>query len=404
MKTYRFSFVPNYGDPADPIIRARYGYLEAAVSIVGNGTLFVMKFILGMYLNSIALIADSVHTLSDVGTSAVVFFGFKFAKKPSDTEHPFGHGRVEYIATLVIAVLLFITGFEFIIQSIERIQNAIAIIHLELAWPVAIIILISAVAKELMARFSISLGRKIKSDVLIADAWHHRSDALASLVVSIGIIGSLYGYTYLDPIFGIIVSCIIIVVGIYLGKTSANFLIGQKPDDLTIKKIEDIAKETKGVKGVHDISIHDYGSSKVVTLHVEVDDSLLLEEAHAIADVIEKKIQGETTFSTIIHVEPAKMHGDSYSQIEKIESILKKQQAVINFHKIQIIRRKDGDDIAMHLVVNKDMSVEQSHVLCHKTEAQIKRALHTSSVNIHVEPCINDCMRCTLTCHFRIKK
>ncbi len=310
-KTIISSLIPDYGDVNDPTVRAKYGYLEGTVSIVGNSLLFVIKLILGLFLNSIALIADSVHTLSDVATSAVVIFGFKVSKKPSDKEHPFGHGRAEYIATLIIAILLAVTGFGFIEQSIDRIMNAVELTNLDYSLTVVIILLFSAVFKEWMARFSFAIGKKINSDILVADAWHHRSDALAAVGVAISIIGSYYGYIVLDPIFGIIVSLIIIYVAILLGKTSSNYLMGQAPDKELIETIKEIAKSVNGVKDVHSISVHDYGNSKVITFHAEVDNNLTMDEAHNIADELENKIMEKKNHSTIIHMEPKEMQYDS---------------------------------------------------------------------------------------------
>ena len=276
--------VPDYGDSSDPDVRAKYGYLEASVSIAGNVGLFLLKFILGLFINSIALIADAIHSLSDVATSGVVILGFRIARKPPDAEHPFGHGRMEYIATLVIAIILGITGLEFIIQSVERFSDLGPFANEDFALIVAVAVLASAAVKELMARYSDVLAKRISSDVLSADAWHHRSDAISSIGVAVSIIGSRYGYPILDPIFGIVVAVIIIYVGIRLVRTSSNFLLGTAPDSSIVEEVKALAASVEGVEGVHDLSVHDYGSSKVLTLHVEVEKDLLLEEAHTIAD------------------------------------------------------------------------------------------------------------------------
>jgi cation diffusion facilitator family transporter len=395
----RLSLIPEYGNPDDPVVRAKYGYLEGTVSIIGNTFLFIVKLAMGLFINSIALIADSVHTLSDVGTSVVVIVGFNISKKPSDKIHPYGYGRVEYIATVIIAVLLVITGFGFIQQSIERILNSINITHQQYALLIGFIILLSAVVKEWMARFSLALGKKIKSDVLTADAWHHRSDALASLGVGVSIIGSSYGFPLLDPIFGIIISLIIIYVGVTLGKTSAHFLIGKSPDTDLIQCIQEIGRQIKGVKDIHDISLHDYGTKKIITLHAEVDSTLLLEEAHSIADKLEEKISEKMHCSTIIHVEPTEFHRDASYKKRLIENILDTQKRVISFHNIRIIRRAEKDDISMHLIVNKDMSVQDSHELCHRIEAIIQKTYGSSDVHIHLEPCQDaDCPICSIPC------
>ena len=398
-KGKKFSLIPEYGNPDDPVVRAKYGYLEGIVSIVGNSCLFILKLTLGLFINSIALIADSVHTLSDVGTSVVVIVGFRISKKPSDTLHPYGYGRVEYIATVIIAVLLVITGFGFIQQSIERILASIRITNNEYALIIGGIVLVSAVVKEWMARFSSALGKKINSDVLIADAWHHRSDALASLGVGVAIIGSSYGFPLLDPVFGIIVSLIIIYVGLTLGKTSAHFLIGKSPDTTLLGTIQGIGRHVKGVKDIHDISLHDYGTNKIITLHAEVDKDLSLDEAHAIADMLEQKITDEMHCSTIIHVEPTEFPRDTTVRKKIIEAILDRQKGVISFHNLLIIRRSEQDDISMHCIVNKNMSVQDSHELSHRIEASIQKIYGSCKVHIHLEPCKStDCPLCLIPC------
>ena len=226
-----FKIIPDYGDTADPNIRAKYGYLEATISIIGNILIFFIKLFLGIFINSITLIADGVHSLSDVSTSGVVIFGFRIAKKKPDKEHPYGHGRAEYIATLIIAILLILVGFGFIQQSIERIINLETIRHGEYAIIISIIVIISAILKEVMARYSNAISKKIKSDVLKADAWHHRSDVISSIGVALGILGARYGFPIFDPLFGIVVAIIIMYVGINLIRTASNFLIGQAPDE-----------------------------------------------------------------------------------------------------------------------------------------------------------------------------
>ncbi len=401
--TGKFSIIPNYGDPKDPNIRAKYGYLEAYVSIVGNVVLFVVKLILGIFINSIALIADSVHTLSDVGTSGIVIFGFKEAKRPPDEKHPYGHGRVEYIATIIIATLLVITGLGFIEQSIERILNVEELLNQDFIFVIGVIIILSAVIKEFMAEFSIKIGKKIKSDILLADAWHHRSDAIASIAVGISLIGSTFGYPLLDPVFGIIVSIIIIYVGIKIMKESSNVLIGHKPDEELIAQIKQIIESIEEVKIVNDISIHDYGVTKVVSLQVGVKNNLRLDDAHEIADKIEAKIRDKMNYTTIVHLEPQEMAMDRTLSENIVEKILDKQKEIISFHKIQIISSGEKDDIKMHIIVDQDMSVNKSHDLCHRLESIIRQDYSKCSIDIHFEPCGNDCKVCTFSCSARTK-
>lgn len=403
-KSDKSRFIPEYGDVNNPDVRAKYGYLEAKVSIVGNTALFILKLFLGLYINSIALIADAIHTLSDVGTSGVVIFGFRIAKKQPDKEHPLGHGRAEYIATLIIAVLLIVVGIEFIRQSAERIIDIQDITNQEYAIIIFIIVLLSAVAKELMAKYSFVLSKKINSDSLKADAWHHRSDAIASVGVAIGIIGARYGFPILDPIFGLFVAIIIIYVGITLIKTSSNFLIGATIDDQTSEKIKKIAKSMDFIKDVHKVYLHDYGTTKIITLHAEINPDLSIDKAHEIANKLEQKIQVETNFSTVIHLEPANVYNRPKKDDKFIESILSKKKEIKSFHNIRIIQSVEKEDIKMHLVVDKDMSVHDSHELSHSLKSILEKQYGPCEIDIHFEPCINNCKICTISCPKKIKK
>lgn len=394
--------IPEYGDTNNPDVRAKYAYLEGYVSIFSNTILFFLKLFLGLFINSIALIADSVHSFSDTGTSVVVILGFKMAKQPSDKEHPHGHGRIEYIATLIIAVLLIVTGFGFIQQSIERIINNQTIKNQEYAIIIGIIIIISSAVKEFLARFSFTLAKKIKSDVLIADAWHHRSDVFASIAVGLSIIASSYGYPFVDAVFGIVVSLIIIYVGVNLARTSSNILIGKAPDKQLIEQIKETATKTNNVKGIHDISIHDYGTTKILTLHAEFDNNLSLEEAHKIADDLEKNIYNKTNFSSIIHLEPKKPV-DYLFRKNVIEKLLEKQKQIISFHKIVIINTGEKDNIKMHLVVDKNMPVKDSHELSKTLKSILKKHYGPCEIDIHFDPCIDYCNICTISCSKRSK-
>jgi cation diffusion facilitator family transporter len=397
--------IPDYGEIDNPKIRAKYGYLEAIVSIIGNLLLFLLKLFLGLYINSIALIADGVHSLSDTATSGVVIFGFRIAAKEPDKEHPHGHGRAEYIATLIISILLIILGFGFIQQSIERIITGETLLNQEFAILIGIIVIISAIIKEAMARYSNTIAKKIDSDVLKADAWHHRSDAISSIGVAIGIIGSRFGFPILDPIFGIIVSIIIIYVGIDLLRKASNFLIGKAPDEQIIKQIREIAENTDNVKGIHDIFLHDYGTTKILTIHVEVDSKLQLDEAHGIADNLEENIKKQTKYSTIIHLDPtahiSKTSQDMDEKRKIIKTILKKQKEIKSYHKVSIIQSGEKNKIKMHIIVDKDMPVKESHELCHALKTILKKQYDSCDVDIHFEPCIDNCKICTLSCEKR---
>jgi len=282
-------------------VRTHYGFLEAWVSIIGNIGLFVIKIIFGLLTNSIALIADAFHTLSDVVTSICVLVGFFLARKPADPEHPFGHGRSESIATLVIALLLLWVGAEFLMGSIRR---TISPPLVKGTWWLILLMALAAVAKEWMARFSINLGNMIKSDALIADAWHHRTDAIATFLVALSFLGALFSIYRLDGIFGICVSLLIICTGAQLTRQSVSRLIGQSPPTEFKTGIAEIARRIKSVKSVHEIEVHDYGLVKAVSIHIEVQPDLHVTRAHEIGTQVQEAIDKELGTKTTVHIEP----------------------------------------------------------------------------------------------------
>ncbi len=282
--------------------RKAIGYLEGWISIIGNIGLFIFKFLSGIYLNSISLIADAFHSLSDVLTSIVVILGFKLAEKPADRNHPFGHGRIEQIATLIIAFMLLIISYNLGKSSIERIIDPQKV---SFNVPIVILMFLSALFKEWMARFSKFLGERINSSTLIADAWHHRSDALATGLVAIGLIGINFGIYRIDGIMGLIVTLLLLWISIDLIKDSSNFLIGEAPNQDIINKIRNILFSIPEVSDYHDISVHDYQSNKIITLHIVVEDDISAKDAHRIAlkvqDLIKESIQGA---QAIVHIDP----------------------------------------------------------------------------------------------------
>jgi len=280
--------------------RARYGLLEAWVSIIGNSILGLIKIVLGIITNSIALVADAFHTLGDTVTSIIVLFGFRAAKQPSDLKHPYGHGRVESIATLIIAILLIIVGVEFIHVAIDRLRAPLEIKNINL---VIIVMLISAAFKEWLTRFSLHLAKLINSDMLRADAWHHRSDVYASLMVMLAAGGARIGYPGLDGFFALIIAGIIIWTGFSLAKSMISLLIGEAPPGELVNQVITTATAIKGVKGIHGIEIHDYGQTKVCSVHIEVIPSLSTAQSHGIANTVENVLKEKLGLTTVVHVD-----------------------------------------------------------------------------------------------------
>ena len=277
-------FIKNDDNVKDPQVRSRYGMLEGWMSIFINFTLGTIKIIIALIYGSISLLADAIHTLSDMATSIIIILGFKISKKPSDKEHPFGHGRMEQIATLVVAVLLGVSAIELIQYSFKRILSPQPV---NISWLPIIIIFLTIFFKEWLGQFSNFLAKKIGSLALEADAWHHRTDAISSLLVVIALIASKYGFIYLDGIVGLVIGAYIIYLGWDIAKKSIDQLLGESADDELIKEIKNIVLQEEQVKNIHDLIVHQYGEQKLLSLHIEIPSNLTLSEAHTIADNVE---------------------------------------------------------------------------------------------------------------------
>lgn len=282
----------------------KYGYFEGGLSIVVNLLLFTFKLVFGLLLNSISLLADSLHSLSDVATSGIVIFGFKVSSKPPDEEHPFGHGRAERIVAIVIACLLIVVGIEFFRSGFTRFRNPVPI-RADIF--VIIMLCLSVFAKEFLYWVSLNLGRRINSSVLRADAWHHRTDAISTVLVLVGFVSFRFGLYSLDGILGMAVAGIIIYTGIVIIKESASVLIGKAPPASLVNKIKATAGNFDGVDDVHHIHVHDYGGQLEITIHIRLKGDTHLETAHERASEVETAVKKCVPGAEVtVHLEPLK--------------------------------------------------------------------------------------------------
>jgi len=328
-------FIKDHQNVNDLKVRARYGALEGWASIVGNLLLFVVKIVLGISIKSVSLIADAVHTLADSGTSAVVIIGFKIARKPSDKEHPFGHGRAESIAALVVSVLLFMAGVELVEKSIHAIIKP----HSSTASAGVIVIIVGTIIiKELMSRFSYQLGEIINSQALKADALHHQSDVIATAMVVVALLATRFGYNYVDGLMGVFVSLIIFYSALTIAKEAVNPLLGEAPSRKIIKEIEELALAHEGVSGVHDIILYKYGQVHITTLHIEVSDNASASELHTLSEEVEEEITQKLGGKTVVHVDPINKNHPKYEQIaEAIKEIISRDRRINSFHDLRIV-------------------------------------------------------------------
>jgi cation diffusion facilitator family transporter len=373
------------GDPrADARTRARAGLVGGWVSIVLNLVLFVVKAALGAITGSIAVIADAVHSLSDVVSSAVVVFGFRMASKPSDEEHPFGHGRAETIATLIVAVLLIVIGVEFIRTSIGRLMNPVALV---IGWPMIAALAATIVVKEWLTRFSMALGRLIGSDALEADAWHHRTDSISTLLVLVGFVLSRFGLTWVDGVAGIAVSAIVIWTGFEIGRRAVNRLLGQAPTEEEVEEIHRTAMGVEGVEGVHEVIIHRYGDRRAISLHVEVSAERPALELHSIADEVEERLSQGQRGVVVVHIDPIDRDHPHYDRVSGIiGDVVGADSRCHSFHDLRIVGTESKFHVLFDLAVHQPLDAREDGELAAKVTEKIQESFPGTRVVICVEP------------------
>lgn len=295
--------------------KLQWNALTAAwISIVLNFFLFIFKYWAGIVSGSVAIIADAWHTLSDSASSAIVVIGLKWSSLPADNEHPFGHGRAELISSIVIGVMLGLIAVNFFVESIQQLQAHEVITYGILA---KVAIITSIVVKEFMAQYSFYVGKKTNSDSLRADGWHHRSDALSSVIVLVGIF--LAGeWWWIDGAMGILITLMLGYATYQILSNAIHKFLGEKPDTEIMQKLNQISEEAFSRElYLHHTHIHVYGDHKEITFHIKLPPDMTLEKAHDIATILEKRILHEMEMHATIHMEPLKPLKDGKSKIKK---------------------------------------------------------------------------------------
>lgn len=295
--------------------RERKIYRATAIGSAVNVFLVIFKFIAGFLGKSSAMIADAVHSLSDLLTDLIIIVFVRKASKPIDHTHEYGHGKFETLATMIIGVILIIVGIGIMVAGIEDCVRFFKGDRGEKPLMIALIAaVVSILLKEGIFRYTLSIGKKINSPILIANAWHHRSDAFSSIATLVGVAGSMFlgkNGLILDPLAAILVSFYIIKSGYDVVKPSIDELLEKSLPEETEKEIREILKSIDGIEGIHNLKTRKIGNRIAIETHAEMDGSLTLDKAHEIATKAEKEIKkkyGEKTHIGI-HMEPKKRRG-----------------------------------------------------------------------------------------------
>ncbi len=322
-------------EATSPRGRERLGVLEGWVSVVTNLVVFAAKVVPGVLIGSTALVADAVHSLGDVASSAVVIWSFKAGAKPPDREHPFGHGRLESVASLVIAILLLVAAVEFARTGVERLLNPRPV---EASALLLGILALTIVLKEWLARFAAHLGRRLGSVALAGDAWHHRSDVLATSMVLLALAGERIGWRYLDGAATIVVAGFIAWAGIELVRGSLDPLIGAAPSGELQQRIREIAVGVEGVQAVHDLMVHSYGTLLVISLHVEVPVELDAVRSHEVAEEVEHRVAEGVGAVVVVHTDPVDRNHPLYGPISHLlDELMASTPGFLAYHDLRIV-------------------------------------------------------------------
>lgn len=310
-------FVRNYQHPEDSQVRKSYGVLSGVLGIICNTLLFLLKLIAGLMINSIAVISDAFNNLTDSGSSIITIYGANFSSKPPDKEHPYGHGRFEYVASLIVSFIIFTVGVELLQTSFSKIMNPE-----EVGFDILslVILIISVFIKIWMYGYNKYIGKIIDSSMNEATAKDSLNDAVATLGVIAGTIIGLYVDWPIDAVLGLVISFLIIYTGFSTAKDSVHFLLGPSPDPQILDHINEIVAESPVVSSCHDLMIHDYGPGrKVASMHVVVPPDISVEKAHYLIHDLEGKIKQDLGIDIVIHMDPEegideKLNGNEIEQ------------------------------------------------------------------------------------------
>ncbi len=295
-------FIRNYKSVDDKEVRESYGVLSGILGIICNLFLFGLKLAVGLIINSIAVISDAFNNLSDMGTSVITILGAKLSNRPPDDEHPHGHGRYEYIASLIVSFVIFAVGIELLRNSFDKIVKPEKVV-----FNLTLILILSGsiLVKVWMFLYNSYMGKTINSCVMRATAYDSLNDVYATGGVILGTVIGGFVSLPVDGVMGLIISGLIIYTGFKTAKDSVHLLLGASPDPELIERINQLVLDNKNIKGTHDLKIHDYGPGRITaSIHAEVSDNANIVDIHSEIDKIELKVKEELGIDMVIHMDP----------------------------------------------------------------------------------------------------
>lgn len=343
-------FIKNKEEVKDPQVRQKYGMLCGMLGILLNVLLFIGKFLAGTVSKSISITADAFNNLSDAGSSVITLIGFRMSGAEPDVDHPFGHGRIEYISGLIVSGAILIMAFELIKSSVEKIIHPEAV---EFSIMAAVILLISIGVKLYMAYYNHSIGKKIESAAMKATAMDSLSDSCATTVVLVAAIAGKLTGLQIDGYCGVLVGVFIFYAGINAARDTLNPLLGQPPKEEFVEQIEELVLKHEDVRGIHDLVVHDYGPGRVmISLHAEVPAEGDILKLHDVVDNIEHELRSELKCEAVIHMDPIVTGDEQVNRLkEQMQEVLGKIDKKISMHDFRVVTGPTHTNLIFDIVV-----------------------------------------------------
>ncbi|MDV4150693.1 cation diffusion facilitator family transporter [Clostridium sp. AL.422] len=367
-------FIKNNKDIKNPRVRNAYGTLGGIVGIIINFTLFLIKFFVGMLVGSIAISADAFNNLSDAASSIITIIGFKLASKPADAEHPFGHGRIEYLSALIVAFLVMLVGVQFIKSSIERIINPTVVTFEFIPF---ILLLVSIGFKIWLSSFNKFVGNTINSSALKASAADALGDVFTSSTVVLSFLIARFTTLPIDGYIGVFVALAILYAGFSLVKETLNPLLGEAPDPELVNAIYEKVLSYPIISGVHDLIIHNYGPGRIIaSLHAEIPADRHIMEIHDVIDTAEREVSKELNIHLVIHMDPiCVLTAEIKEAWVYVEKVLKEYPSIKSMHDFRIVGEGNSKNLIFDIVVSPSLSGNRREK--EKMISDIKDAIHS---------------------------
>ena len=373
------TFIKDHEDTQKAEVRSAYAFLSGAVGICVNVLLFLSKIVIGLLTGAVSVIADAFNNLSDVASSVITVIGMKLAEQPADKEHPFGHGRIEYLTALCTSVMVLCVGFMLLFSSVKKI-----FIPEELSFSVVpfLILCLSILGKAFLSAFNTKLGHTIRSNTLLAAAADSRSDMLATGAAVLALL--IYRFTgfNLDGIAGAAVSCYVIKTGLDIAKDTLVPIIGASASEEDYGELVDFVESYDRVLGTHDLIVHNYGPGKdFATIHVEISNDMSLDEAHVLLDGIEKDVYKRFGIVLVTHADPLDVHDERAAKVRELlsEIISRESSGELGFHDVRIINAANGGlNAVFDLVIPWNYDREDTE----KLKERIKKGLQKKDPGI----------------------